>query len=158
MSGIKRIDNEWAVSENLMFKDDGPVYQGAKTRQFTVFSRTNRSLLARIKWLSKWRKYCLFTFDSVVFDNRCLSQIIDFMEETNTIHLSQLPNLRKFKEKQKAARQRRIEKFAKEKLTKKEICDILDSKDVERQIEPVPSTETNSVVEGVNVYAPELNT
>ena len=38
------------------------------------------------------------------------------MEETNTIHLSQLPNLRKFKEKQKAARQRRIEKFAKEKL------------------------------------------
>ena len=46
----------------------------------------------------------------------------------------------------------------KKNLTNQEICDILDSKDVERQIEPVPSTETNSVVEGVNVYAPELNT
>lgn len=144
MTGIKRIDDEWSVTENLTFKDDGPVKKGAKTRRFSVFSRTNRSLLAYIKWFPHWRKYCLFTLDSVVLDSKCILQIAEFMNEATANHKVKLPGLRKMRERQLAVRQKRIEK-----LTGKQGYAIigLELKEVERQVEPVPESE-KPVVEG----------
>jgi hypothetical protein len=114
MIEIKRIDPDWFQTSNLFFKDDGPVSKGAKTRRFSVLSRTTRSLLGYIKWFPNWRKYCFFPLNSL-FDDKCLRQVAQFCEEATTIHKSRLPNIQRQKDMAKARRERRIDKLTKSK-------------------------------------------
>ena len=142
MIEIKRIDLDWFRSSNLFFKDDGPVSKGAKTRQFSVYSRTTRSLLGYIKWFSNWRKYCFFPLNSL-FDDKCLLQVAQFCIEATAAHKSRLPNTKRQKDMALARRQRRIEK-----LTKGKESDTMGSE--------VNNTfpDENRVVEGITRDAP----
>jgi hypothetical protein len=143
---IKRLDIDLFKSSHLIFRDEGLIKPGAKTRRYNVFDKTNRSLLGFIKWFPNWRQYCFFPLNSL-FNCECLREVALFCEEVTTAHKSRLPGLKKREKEQKLARrQKRIEKLKKKKLTKDKSLDIIESKEVERQIEPV-LTE-NQLVEG----------
>ena len=145
---IKRIDLDLWKGSWLTFKDDGPVSQGAKTRLFSVFSTSNRSLLGYIKWYVNWRKYCFFPLNSL-FDDNCLREIADFCKEATTVHKSRLPNKQRVKDLKKAARQRRMEKLAKKKLTSQENSGSIENVDDGSDVPVSELLEAQaSVVEG----------
>ena len=144
MIGIERIDIDLFQSSHLFFRDDGPVTKGAKTRQFSVISKTYRNLLGYIKWYRHWRKYCFYPLNSL-FDNLCLEEVALFCVQATKAHKSRLPNKQRLKNLEKAKRQRRIEKLAKEKekllkkdLTESENTDTVDSvEEIEESINPL---------------------
>lgn len=39
--------------------------------------------LGQIKWYGAWRKYCFFPNKETIWDNKCLEQIIDFLNTIN---------------------------------------------------------------------------
>lgn len=107
-------NSNWLQSSNLYFKDDGLIKPGAKTKQFSVYSRPKRELLGYIKWWANWRQYCFFPLNAL-FNKECLLQIAQFCEDITFTHKSKLPNIQRQKEMTLARRQRRIEKLTKAK-------------------------------------------
>lgn len=141
---LERIDTKRWHTSHLAFTDDGPVSVGAKTRQFSVNSRSNRSLIGYVKWWGNWRKYVFFPLNSTLFDDKCMRQIAQFCEEATTAHKSRLPNKQRAKNMALARRERRIEQLA---LTKQAKCGNMDS------VSEVPGPN-NRVVEGVSDLTP----
>lgn len=125
---IERIDIDRWQSAHLAFTDQGPAVIGGKTRQFNVYSKSNRSFLGTIKWWGGWRKYVFFPLNSV-FDNLCMRQIAIFCEQATSAHMARLPNKKRLKDLEKAKRQRRIKKLAEKGLTKTENSDSMDLSD-----------------------------
>jgi len=146
MIEIRRVDLDLFETSHLAFVDDGPVKKGAKTRQFSVYNKANRSLLGYVKWFPNWRKYCFFPLNSL-FDDKCLMQVATFCLEATTAHKSRLPNKQRIKDMQKAKRQRRIEKLAKKKLTSQENSGSIEN------VTEVPGPN-NRVVEGSQNLTP----
>ena len=146
MVEIKRVDLDLFKSSHFTFRDDGPVSKAAKTRLFSVFNSSNRSLLGYVKWWGNWRKYCFFPLNSL-FDDKCLEQIAVFCREATTAHKSRLPNKKRIKDLQKAKRQRRIEKLAKKKLTDEQSSGIIEN------VTEIPES-INQVVEGSQNLTP----
>lgn len=142
MVEIERVDLDLFRSKNLFFRDDGPVNKGAKTRQFSVFSRATSSLLGYVKWWANWRQYCFFPLNSL-FNHECLRQVAQFCQEATTAHKSRLPFKKRLKDMEKAKRQRRMDKLA---LTKAQKAGNVVN-------EPVPEQQ-NQVVEGVEPLTP----
>lgn len=61
--------------------------EGRKTLIYYIYSKLNETvLLAEIKWYAPWRKYCFFPEDDIVFDNKCLKEILDFINFLNEKH------------------------------------------------------------------------
>ena len=143
MVEIERVDLDLFMSKNLVFRDNGPVNKGAKTRQFSVFSRANSSLLGYVKWWANWRQYCFFPLNSL-FNYECLQQVAQFCKEATTAHKSRLPFKKRAQDMIKAKRHRRIAKLA---LTKAKKSGI-----VINEVE-VPAPE-KPVVEGVETLTP----
>lgn len=114
MIEIRRMELDWWKSNHLSFRDDGPVSPGAKTRQFSVFSSSNRALLGYVKWFSHWRKYCFYPLNSL-FDDQCLEEIALFMAEATAVHMGRLPNKKRAKEMEQRRRKRRMERLTKKK-------------------------------------------
>lgn len=139
MVGIQRIDLDWFRSSNLDFRDDGPVNVGAKTRQFSVFSRRTRSLLGYVKWWANWRQYCFFPLNSL-FDKNCLREVAQFCEEATQAHKARLPNKKRLRNMELAKRQRRMEKLARKSLTEETNNSSIESNEIPESL--------NQVVEG----------
>lgn len=51
---------------------------GLKTKMFIVFDQAGYAI-AEIKWHAPWRKYCFFPYENTLWDNKCLNQIINFI-------------------------------------------------------------------------------
>jgi hypothetical protein len=137
---IERIDLDLWKSSNLTFRDDGPVKPGAKTRVFSIFNSSNKSLLGYIKWFPNWRKYCFYPLNSL-FDDKCLDQVSTFMKEATAAHKSRLPNIKRQRDMMLARRERKIER-----LTKQREAATMGNES-EGQVEPAPERK-NQVVEG----------
>lgn len=61
--------------------------EGRKTPIYYIYSKLDETvLLAEIKWYAPWRKYCFFPEDDIVFDNKCLKEILDFINFLNEKH------------------------------------------------------------------------
>jgi len=59
--------------------------QGKKTNKWLVITKENRSIIGTIKWYGAWRKYCFFPKDKTVWEEDCLRDIANFIEnETKT--------------------------------------------------------------------------
>jgi len=52
-----------------------------KTTIWTIHNNTNDAMLGKIKWYAPWRQYCLHTIDNVVFNDGCLSDVINFINQ-----------------------------------------------------------------------------
>jgi hypothetical protein len=61
--------------------------EGRKTDVWSVASASNPSdEVGRIGWYGPWRKYCFYALNGSVFDSKCLSEIVQFLEQQNAAH------------------------------------------------------------------------
>lgn len=83
---VEKVDEKWSRTLHLLFRDDGPVKKGARTRTFAVVSRHSSASLGDVRWYSHWRQYTFFPAECVVFDRSCLREIADFCEDKTLEH------------------------------------------------------------------------
>ncbi len=50
-----------------------------KTKVYDVVNRQNAITVGQIKWFGRFRKYCFFPVDNMVFDATCLTAISEFL-------------------------------------------------------------------------------
>ncbi len=77
------------MSKYIEFVDAGTSESG-KTRLWDVYPKGNRQMvLGEVSWYSPWRKYVFMppsgTAD-VVFDQTCLRDVANFIEEQTKLH------------------------------------------------------------------------
>ena len=40
-------------------------------------------LLGTIKWYNHWRKYCFYPESNIIWDNKCLMELVKFLDKIN---------------------------------------------------------------------------
>jgi len=64
-----------------------PLKEGKKTTFFFIRSNnTLGSLLGSICWHGHWRQYVMETLDNMIFNNQCLRDIAEFIDNINRPH------------------------------------------------------------------------
>ena len=63
---------------------------GRKTKLFYINSIDDNVCLGLVKWHSRWRKYCFFPMSDTVFEQVCLRDIADFIEQETKDHRRKL--------------------------------------------------------------------
>ena len=56
---------------------------GRKTPIYHIINNSMRISIGSIKWFAPWRKYCFYPSTGTVWDNKCLQQILDLLNEYN---------------------------------------------------------------------------
>jgi hypothetical protein len=135
---VEKINSKHWRTSHLLFKDEGPVSVGAKTRRFSVRNALSRVYLGEIKWFGSFRKYCYFPVSGTVFDSWCLDQISDFCDMTNIAYAGSKPKIKKRKERERIRRKNRIS-F----LTKMKERDSLKSIEGSAPLQDVQMVEGN---------------
>ena len=64
----------------FIIKEDNP---NRKTPIYHINENNTRDEIGEIKWYSAWRKYCFFPEYKTVWDNKCILQVMNFMNEIN---------------------------------------------------------------------------
>jgi len=92
--GIKIWTKDPFPSEHLIFviAEEKP-----KTKVWEVMSKTQNSILGKVKWHPAWRQYCFFPKAETLWSNGCLNDIVVFLNTKNHEHSF---NLKKEKGKQ----------------------------------------------------------
>lgn len=55
-----------------------------KTSIYKLCNAKNELIhLGEIKYNGAWRKYCFYPIDDTVFDNKCLMDIVNFIDQLN---------------------------------------------------------------------------
>ncbi len=57
------------------------VRDGQKTERWNVETKEDEDLLGEIKWFGRWRQYAFFPALECVFEQICMREISDFIEE-----------------------------------------------------------------------------
>ena len=55
--------------------------EGEKTNIWDVVTSEGNKKLGIIKWFGRWRKYSFFPLSDTVYENNCLKDIAEFIEE-----------------------------------------------------------------------------
>lgn len=135
MEGIQRIDNIWYKSSYLIYKDDGHIKPGAKTRIFNVYN-CNHKLLGHVKWWTSWRQYCFFPLDSSLYNTDCMYDLAEFCYYVTCEHKNRLPNKQRLKDLKKLKRKRRLERLA---ISK----EALHPQETQKDVQLVEGSQTN---------------
>lgn len=61
-----------------------------KTQVWIILTTDERYSLGYVKWYSNWRGYAFFPAAATIFEQKCLRQIIEFIEKANHDHREQL--------------------------------------------------------------------
>ena len=70
------------IGKYIRIYDDTP--DNRKTKVYTLVNKENELIhLGEIKWNTCWRKYCFYPEYETVFDNKCLTDIITFLNKLN---------------------------------------------------------------------------
>lgn len=55
-----------------------------KTKIYWIFAdEQDYLLLGVVKWYSRWRKYCFYSEDNIVWDTTCLNHLVKFINDLN---------------------------------------------------------------------------
>jgi hypothetical protein len=65
---------------HIAFVPNGPSSTG-KTFTWTVEPKDGGSTLGDVKWFSRWRKYSLYPAPRCLFEQTCLREIAEFIED-----------------------------------------------------------------------------
>lgn len=86
---LTRIDSVWTRGSYIIFRNMGPTPIGktkwTKTNVYEVTDETNFPL-GRISWFGRWRKYSFMPSASCVFEETCMRDIAQFIEEETKAH------------------------------------------------------------------------
>mgnify|MGYP001565588896 CR=1 FL=1 len=58
-----------------------PLERGRVTHQYEVRTSEDQTCLARIQWYGPWRTYVLIPKDGSIWENRCLRDVVTFLEQ-----------------------------------------------------------------------------
>lgn len=58
---------------------------GRKTKAWTIKTKEGQAL-GTVRWYSHWRRYCFMPLPHTVFEEQCLTDIIDFMKDQTNRH------------------------------------------------------------------------
>lgn len=73
---------QWVVEQNAYFRIIKEELANRKTPIYHI--ETHEGIpLGEIKWYGAWRKFCFFPNKDTIWDNKCLSHVINFLDETN---------------------------------------------------------------------------
>jgi hypothetical protein len=82
---LNRVDDYKTEGSWVDFRLHG-ISPSGKTRTWVVQNRENLTILGRIEWFSRWRKYTFNPNPDMVFEVTCLRDIADFLEEIMKEH------------------------------------------------------------------------
>jgi len=54
---------------------------GQKTERWVVETKEDEDHLGEVKWFGRWRQYAFFPAPECVFEQSCMREISDFIEE-----------------------------------------------------------------------------
>lgn len=52
-----------------------------KTSRWGIVNKNSHRYIGFIQWYPQWRQYCFFPCDDTVFNNTCLTTILQFMDD-----------------------------------------------------------------------------
>lgn len=61
-------------------------YKGEKTSVWFVSNAETKEKIGYVKWYGPWRKYCYFPIDQTVYEQDCLRDIANFIENATKEH------------------------------------------------------------------------
>ena len=83
---LERVDEYWTRGTHIVFRNMGKMngsrgYQ-RKTNVYAVCEKGDiRSELGYIRWFARWRKYVFEPFQNTVYEETCMREISQFIEE-----------------------------------------------------------------------------
>lgn len=58
--------------------------ENKKTDVYYIYLDSDTDILyGRIKWYNRWRKYCFYAEDNIIWDSKCLTELINFLDKLN---------------------------------------------------------------------------
>lgn len=63
-----------------------PKSDNKKTEIWEITDKNHTVILGYIKWHAAWRKYCFFPEGKTVWDNKCLQEVQEFVDEKMREH------------------------------------------------------------------------
>jgi len=88
---LTRRDETWTQGTHINFRNMGKMNGSKgvkKTNTYEVLEKGGglTSLLGIIKWFGRWRKYCFFPVEGTIYEETCLRDISQFIEEETKAH------------------------------------------------------------------------
>ena len=87
VSVVRSTPHRRKTSWESPYMDFDQVYEGERvesihfaTPVYDIKSKKDGSILGEIKWYPKWRQFCLFTKEGVLFNKSCLGSIEAFIQ------------------------------------------------------------------------------
>lgn len=87
---IEQLDKRTWVGKFLYFIDCGPINPGRITHTYDIHSKASRQTLCSVVYWNHWRKFVMQTMDAMVFDGRCLSEVVEFLALINGLREARL--------------------------------------------------------------------
>lgn len=83
MSLTRHEDSTFTLGTNIYFRNLGPWWGGKehKTNHYEVFAKSDNFKLGVIKWYSNWRKYVFEPTSNTIYEETCLRDISQYIEE-----------------------------------------------------------------------------
>ena len=66
------------MAEYIEFKE---IPSNKKTNTYQVLSKEGAGVLGEIKWYAPWRKYSFFPATNTLYETKCLTDIIEFINK-----------------------------------------------------------------------------
>ena len=82
-------DSSFTLGTYIAFRNLGNRWGGKdhKTNEYEVTEKHNvRATLGYIRWFARWRKYAFSPITNTVFEETCLREIAQFVEEETQAH------------------------------------------------------------------------
>lgn len=73
---------EKVIYESNYFKISELYYKNRKTPVLTIYSKEGYNL-GEIRWYGAWRKFCFYPNEDTIWDNKCLEEIVSFLNKYN---------------------------------------------------------------------------
>lgn len=67
----------------IVFTFDGST---GKTSRWTVVNKDTGEYIGMVKWYGRWRGYAFFPKQETIYEQRCLRDIAEFIEQQNIAH------------------------------------------------------------------------
>jgi hypothetical protein len=91
---LTKLNSEWTEGTHIKFWKE-PKDPKRKTDTYFVGNKGSGEVLGAITWFSRWRKYSFYPYADMTFEETCLREIAEFIEQETRLH-------REAKKKEKA--------------------------------------------------------
>ena len=75
--------SQWILVDNDYFTILEERLVNRKTPIYHIISKHSKDEIGLIKWYGAWRKYCFFPNSNTIWDNKCLNEILNFLNDKN---------------------------------------------------------------------------